>query len=163
MPVYLVILVGLVAVAAVFLHLTVHGRYFLALGSNERAARFAGVSVDLYKVMAYVLCSTLATLYSFLALMNSPSVQPSSIGQNVELIAIAGAVLGGCTLRGGEGTVYGMVVGTMIIQILMKLKSFWDIPDSAEGMMIGIILLAGITVDELLRRRDRARQPGPGG
>ena len=50
-----------------------------------------------------------------------------------------------------------MVVGTMIIQMLMNLKSFWDIPDSAEGMMIGIILLAGITVDELLRRHD-----GPG-
>lgn len=155
--VYLWILLVLVAIAAVFLHASVFGRYFVAIGSNERAARYSGVAVNFYKVLAYVLCSGLTALYSFLALMNAPSVAPSATGQNDELIAIAAAVLGGCSLRGGEGTVAGMVVGTMIIQILRMMNTFWGIPSAAEGMMIGVILLLGIILDELLRRRHAAR------
>jgi ribose transport system permease protein len=159
-PRYLIVLIVIALAVGVFLHLSVYGRYFLALGSNEKAARFAGIAVDRYKILAYVLCSFLTALYSFLALMYSPSIEPSAIGQYDELYAIAGAVLGGCTLRGGEGTAYGMVVGTMIMRILKKAIIFWDIPDIAEGVMIGLILLAGVAVDELLRRRDVNRQQG---
>jgi ribose transport system permease protein len=156
-PTYLYILAGLVALAGVFLHLSVYGRYFYALGSNEKAAQFSGIPVDNYKIFAYVLCSFFAALYSFLAVMKYPSVSPSNTGQNDELMAIAGAVLGGCTLRGGEGTVYGMVVGTMIIQILLMMNTFYRIPSAAEGMVVGFILLLGIILDELLRRRERAK------
>jgi ribose transport system permease protein len=157
LPVYLVILLALSGVGVIFLHFSVMGRYFVALGSNERAAQFSGIAVDFNKILAYVVCSALTAFYSFLALMKTPSVTPSNIGQNDELIAIAGAVLGGCTLRGGEGTIYGMVVGTMIIQILRMMNTFWGIPSAAEGMLIGIILLAGIILDELLRRHGGRR------
>jgi ribose transport system permease protein len=156
-PVYLWILAGLVVVGVVFLHFSVFGRYFVAIGSNERAALFSGIPTALYKVLAYVLCSVLTSVYAFLALMKAPSVAPSTIGQNDELMAIAGAVLGGCTLRGGEGTIYGMVAGTMIIQILRMMNTFWGIPSAVEGTMIGVILLCGIILDEVLRRRDRSR------
>jgi ribose transport system permease protein len=156
-PVYLVVLLALVVVGVVFLHFSVVGRYFIALGSNEQAARFSGIATDYYKVLSYVLCSALTALYSFLAVMNSPSVAPSSAGLGDELIAIAGAVLGGCSLRGGEGTIYGMIVGTLIIRLLLMMNTFWDIPSAAEGLMIGAILLAGITLDELLRRRESGR------
>ena len=160
-PVYLVIFLVLVLAAGVFLHYSVYGRYYFALGSNERAARFAGIAVDTYKISAYVLCSLLTGVYSYLFLMWTSSVEPASIGQNEELTAIAGAVLGGCSLRGGEGTIYGMVVGTIIIIILKMMINFWRIPDSVEGMMIGFILLLGIILDEVLRWRDGAR-PGHG-
>ena len=154
MPIYLVILLGLVAVAVVFLHFSVIGRYFVAIGSNEQAARFSGIPTGFYKILSYVLCSFLTAIYSFLAVMNSPSVAPSSAGQSDELIAIAGAVLGGCSLRGGEGTVYGIIVGTLIIRILSMMNTFWNIPSAVEGLMVGLILLMGITLDELLRRRE---------
>jgi ribose transport system permease protein len=156
-PVYLIILMGLVVWAVIFLHFSVVGRYFVALGSNEQAARFSGIATDFYKILAYVLCSLLTALYSFLAVMNSPSVAPSSAGQGDELIAIAGAVLGGCSLRGGEGTIYGMIVGTLIIRLLSMMNTFWNIPSAVEGLMIGMILLVGITLDELLRRRETGR------
>jgi ribose transport system permease protein len=159
LPVYLVILLGLSAGAVVFLHFSVVGRYFVALGSNEQAARYSGIPTDFYKVLSYVLCSLLTAVYSFLAVMNSPSVAPSTAGQGDELIAIAGAVLGGCSLRGGEGTVYGMIVGTLIIRILSMMNTFWNIPSAVEGLMIGLILLVGITLDELLRRREGGRGP----
>jgi len=154
-PVYLILLAFMALLASVFLHLSVHGRYFFAIGSNERAARFAGVNVDGHKIAAYMLCSMLTACYSFLALMKTSSLEPAAIGQNDELMAIAGAVLGGCTLRGGEGTVYGMIVGTMIIQILMMMNTFWAVPTELEGTMIGVILLLGVILDELLRRRER--------
>src|SRR5262249_55446604 len=80
-PVYLLILLALVAIGVVFLHFSVVGRYFVAIGSNEQAARFSGIPTDFYKILSYVLCSSLTALYSFLALMNSPSVAPSSAGQ----------------------------------------------------------------------------------
>jgi ribose transport system permease protein len=156
-PVYLLILLALVLLAIVFLHFSVAGRYFYALGSNEQAARFSGIPTDFYKIMSYVLCSLLTAVYSFLAVMNSPSVAPSSAGQGDELIAIAGAVLGGCSLRGGEGTVYGMIVGTLIIRLLSMMNTFWNISSAVEGIMIGFILLMGITLDELLRRRESGR------
>lgn len=156
-PIYLHILLVLVLVAGVFLHFSVAGRYFIALGSNEQAARYSGIATDFYKILAYVLCSLLTALYSFLALMNSPSVAPSSTGQGDELIAIAGAVLGGCSLRGGEGTVVGMVVGALIIRILSMMNTFWNIPSAVEGIMIGVILLLGITLDEVLRRREKGK------
>jgi ribose transport system permease protein len=157
LPVYLLVLLALVAIAVIILHFSVIGRYFVALGSNEQAARFSGIAVDFYKILAYVFCSLLIAVYSFLAVMNSPSVAPSSAGQGDELIAIAGAVLGGCSLRGGEGTVYGMIVGTLIIRILSMMNTFWNIPSAVEGIMIGMILLIGITLDELLRRREKAK------
>ena len=160
LPMYLWVLLGLVLVGSVFLHLSVIGRYFVAIGSNEKAARYSGINVTGYKILAYVICSTLTALYSFVALMKSPSVAPSTTGQNDELIAIAGAVLGGCTLRGGEGTIYGMIVGTIIIQILKMMNTFWSISSAVEGIMIGGILLLGIILDELLRRREQARGGG---
>ena len=157
LPIYLWVLAALIVVGTVVLHLSVLGRYFVAIGSNERAAQYSGIRIDAYKILAYVLCSSLTALYSFLALMKAPSVAPSDTGMGDELVAIAGAVLGGCTLRGGEGTIYGMVVGTMIIQILRMMNTFWQISSAVEGIMIGGILLLGVILDELLRRRERAR------
>lgn len=155
-PVFLVCFTGLVLVTGIFLHFSVYGRYYFALGSNERAARFAGIAVDSYKVSAYVVCSLLTGVYSYLSLMKMSSVEPSQIGEKDELMAIAAAVLGGCTLRGGEGSVFGMVVGTLIILILLMMRSYWRILDSVEGMMIGVILLLGIILDEVLRWRGNA-------
>jgi ribose transport system permease protein len=156
-PVYLVIFAGLVVIAVIFLHFSVVGRYFVALGSNEQAARFSGIPTDIYKILAYVLCSLLTAIYSFLAVIQATSVAPSSAGEGDELIAIAGAVLGGCSLRGGEGTIYGIVVGTLIIRLLNMMTTFWALPSAVEGFMIGLILLLGITLDELLRRRESGR------
>jgi ribose transport system permease protein len=157
LPVTLWILFGLSAVAGVFLHLSVPGRYFYVIGSNEKAARFSGISVDAYKILAYVLCSTLTALFSFLSLMKVPSVTPSNTGSFDELYAIAGAVLGGCSLRGGEGTVFGFLMGAAIIIILKSMGVFWEISDRWDGILIGSILLLGTILDEVLRRRGAVR------
>ena len=155
MAITFAILAVLILVCTVFLHFSVFGRYFVALGSNEQAARYAGINTDFYRILAYVLAALLTVVYAFLSLTKTPSVEPSATGVNDELVAIGSAVLGGCSLRGGEGTVYGMVVGALILVMLRMMTTFWRVSSSLEGIMIGCILLAGVIVDEILRRRQR--------
>lgn len=152
LPMSLVIFLGLAALATVFLHRSVYGRYMFAVGSNEQAARYSGIAVDRYRILAYVLCSTLAALFSILFLMEQNSVQPTETGSFFELYAIAGAVLGGCSLRGGEGSVLGVIMGTAILWILPNFTKMWGVPSELEYTVIGAALLIGALVDEGLRR-----------
>jgi ribose transport system permease protein len=151
-PVYLWVLLGLFLVATVFLHFTIYGRYFYAIGSNERAARFSGVNTNFYKILAYVLCSVFASIYALMHVVHYNTVQPSTTGNFLELYAIAGAVLGGCSLRGGEGTTVGMVIGTAIMRLLPNLTNMWEIPSTLEPTVIGAALLFCAILDEMLRR-----------
>jgi ribose transport system permease protein len=153
LPLSLLILLLLTAVATVFLHFSVYGRYLFAIGSNEQAARYSGIAVERCKVLAYVLCSSLAAFFGVLYLMEHNSSQPSQTGSFLELYAIAGAVLGGCSLRGGEGSVCGILIGTAILWILPNFTNMWGVPSALEYTVIGGALLAGAILDELLRRR----------
>ena len=152
LPIYLWLLLVLFAVATVFLHLTIYGRYFYAIGSNERAARYSGINVNFYKILAYVLCSMFASIYALMHVVKYNSVIPSTTGNFLELYAIAGAVLGGCSLRGGEGTTLGMLIGTAIMRLLPNLTNMWSIPSTLEPTVIGGALLACAILDEMLRR-----------
>jgi ribose transport system permease protein len=141
----------------VFLHLSVYGRYLYAIGFNEQAARYAGVPTDRYKILAYVCCSLLAGLAGVMFMLYLESANPSSIGQSFELYAIAGAVLGGCSLRGGEGMVAGMLLGTMVLPLLSNLCQFARIPSDVEYTVIGGALLLGTIADELIKRFKRRK------
>lgn len=158
LPVTFLILLGLLIVAGVFLHMSIYGRYLYAIGSNERAAQYSGIPIERYKVLAYVLCSTLAAFFGILYLMENNSAQPSATGNFMELYAIAGAVLGGCSLRGGEGTVFGMLIGASILTMLPNLTNMWGVPSSLEFTVIGGALLIGAVLDEWLRRRSTLRK-----
>ncbi len=155
-PMYIWLLLVLFVLATFFLHATVHGRYFFAIGSNERAARFSGINVDFYKIFAYVLCSTFAAIYAVMYVIHYNTVQPSATGNFMELYAIAGAVLGGCSLRGGEGTTIGMLIGTSILVLLPNLTNMWGIRDTLEPTIIGGALLICAVMDEFLRNRGKA-------
>jgi ribose transport system permease protein len=160
LPMPLIILALLLLLATVFLHFSVYGRYFFAIGSNERAARYSGIATDRYKILAYVLCSGLTAFFSILYLMEYNSAQPSGTGNFFELYGIAGAVLGGCSLRGGEGTVFGILVGTAILWILPNLTIMWGVSSSFEPFVFGCALLVGALLDEILRPRVGGRAPG---
>lgn len=135
-----------------FLKRTVYGRHLLALGNNERAARFSGIATDRLTILAYVLCSTLGGLAGILFTLDLNSVQPGSTGTFYELYAIAAAVLGGCSLRGGSGAVLGVIVGTAVMRCLYKAIVVLGIAQQWEMVIIGLALLAGVVFDELVRR-----------
>jgi len=160
-PFFILVLVAVLA--AVFLNKTIFGRYMLALGRNEEAARFSGINTDRMTIIAYVICTCMAALGGILFAVDSNSVAPSSFGNFFELYAIAAAVLGGCSLRGGEGGILGVVIGTAVMQTLYNLIVLMKISDTLEFAIIGMVILLGVIADEVIKRtvaRKRATQ-GP--
>lgn len=148
----LVLFLVLGALSYVALECMPFGRRVHALGYNEQAASYAGINTSAHKIACYVICSTLAALGGIMFLVKVPSAAPASAGNWYELYAITGAVLGGFSLRGGEGTVLGLALGTAILPLLRSLVIFAGIPSDLEFMVIGVALLLGTVADELMRR-----------
>ncbi|MDG1894158.1 MAG: ABC transporter permease [Fuerstiella sp.] len=151
-PVVFLILVVLGIAAAVFLNKTIYGRYLLALGRNEQAARFSGINTTKMIILAYVICSLISGLGGLLFALDYGSIQPDSFGNFYELYAIAAAVLGGCSLRGGEGSIFGIVLGAALMRLLMNSISMLGIDDQLEPTVIGFVILIGVIVDQLVKR-----------
>ncbi|MCC9601329.1 hypothetical protein LOC67_12300 [Stieleria sp. JC731] len=151
-PTPMLLMIGLAFLASVFLNRTVYGRYLLALGSNEEAARYSGINTKRMVVVAYVLCSLAAGLGGILFSLDVNSVQPSGFGEFYELYAIAAAVLGGCSLRGGEGNILGVVIGAAVMRVLYNAINILGISTKLEFAIIGIVILAGVIVDVVVKR-----------
>ncbi len=158
LPVPVVILLAVVVVSAVFLNLTIYGRYLLATGRNEQAARYSGINTHGITILAYVLCALLTGLGALLFLFDSNSIQPDRFGSFYELYAIAAAVLGGCSLRGGEGSVVGVVLGAALIPFLSNAIGLLGFPTRLEFAIIGVVILVSVIVDELFKRLGAARR-----
>ena len=159
-PFFLLVLAGVLA--ALFLNRTIWGRYLLALGRNETAARYSGIQIERMKILAYVLCSGTAGLGGILFALDVNSVQPAAHGNFYELYAIAAAVLGGCSLRGGEGSILGVVIGATVMRLLYNAINVSGIPTQLEFAIIGAVILAGVIADELIRRLAGRRRAGRG-
>lgn len=157
-PAQFVVMLTLAGVVAVFLHRSAFGRYWYAIGYNEQAARYAGVTVWRHKVAVFGVCSALAALAGVVRFLSAGSVAPSSEGQSYELYAITAAVLGGVSLRGGEGTAVGMVLGALVLPVVNTLMNFTECPPAWEPWIIGLILLFGTVADEFIRRRSRVNR-----
>jgi ribose transport system permease protein len=154
-PVQFVLMLVIAGVVAFFLHRTARGRHWYAIGYNEQAAKYAGVNVNRQKIVVYVICSALASLAGPLHLLDYSSLKADEAGNSYELQAITGAVLGGCSLRGGEGTLPGMVLGAMVVPLLNNLITLANFKNDAIPLIIGLTLLLATIVDEFVRRRSR--------
>jgi ribose transport system permease protein len=149
------------AIMAVVLHRSVFGRYLFAVGKNEEAARYSGIRTQSVVAAAYIISGALAGLSSIYLAMYTRSISPASHGNFYELYAIAAAVLGGCSLRGGEGSILGVVLGAILLQILQNLVNLLGIPSSLNFAVMGTVILIGVIADQQLTRlRDRRAQRG---
>ncbi len=140
------------ALAAIFLNRTIYGRYLLALGRNEEAARYSGINTGRMTILAYVISSALAGLGGVLFVLDVNSAQPVDFGNFYELYAIAAAVLGGCSLRGGEGTILGVIIGAALMQVLRNMITLVTTHNNIEFAIIGAVILFGVIADELVKR-----------
>ncbi len=161
-PMSFVIFVVAALIMGVVLHRSVLGRYLFAVGKNEEAARYSGIGTRAVIVSAYVICSGLAGISSIQFAMYTRSISPASHGTFYELYGIAAAVLGGCSLRGGEGSILGIALGAVLLQILQNLVNLLGIPSSLNFAVMGGVILAGVIMDGQLQRF-RARGAGRGG
>jgi ribose transport system permease protein len=152
-----IILIVTALVMGVVLHRSVYGRYLFAVGKNDEAARFSGINAELVTASAYVISGALAGLSAVLIAFYTNSISPAAHGSFYELYAIAAAVLGGCSLRGGEGSILGIVLGSILLQVLQNLVNLLGIPSSLNFAVMGAVILMGVLADQQLQRR-RARQ-----
>lgn len=158
-----IIVFAVVAVIAwVVLHRSVFGRHLFAVGKNEEAARYSGIRTNRVIIGAYVICSGLTALAAVYFAMYTRSISPSNHGNFYELYAIAAAVLGGCSLRGGEGSIIGVVLGVILLQVLQNLVNLLGIPSSLNFAVMGTVILFGVLADQqFVRFREHRRASRP--
>lgn len=173
-PYPLVIFIGVLLVAAYVLHFTVFGRYVYALGGNRDAAEYSGINVRRVETLTYVICAGLAGIAGvcYAAYIGQMSQQ---VGVAYEMYAIAAAVLGGCSLRGGEGTILGILIGSAVMRVIDNgINMFQFRYDDADGIhrtwrldpnwtfiIIGGVILVAVVLDQvvhIVQERRRVRR-----
>ncbi len=158
-PMPFVILLVVAVVMWFVLHRSVYGRYLLAVGRNEEATRFSGIDTRAVVTGSYVLVGALTGISGILFAFYTNSVSPSSHGNFYELYGIAAAVLGGCSLRGGEGSIIGIVIGTALLQVLQNLVNLLGIPSSLNFAVMGAVVLVGVLADQWFQSRQTRTSP----
>lgn len=148
--VYLILIAALAA--AFLLNRTLIGRYALAMGSNEEATHLSGVNVPRWKFRVYMLAGSFTGLAGVLMASRLASGKPD-VGQSYEMYAIAAAVLGGASLRGGKASVFGSVIGAILIATIRNGAVLMGIPDQWQKVLLGVVVLAAVYLDT--RRRDQ--------
>lgn len=151
LPVY--VLVAVIVPLGLFMRATVPGRYLYAIGSNLEAARYSGVRVNLLRTLSYVISAVLTAAAAVLEAADVGSVPPSSSGLAYEMYGITGAVLGGCALRGGQGSLIGVVIGIAILRVIKSAVIFLGISTYWTFAVTGLVLLAAVIVDSVIRQR----------
>jgi len=152
-PMTFIVMLVISAILWVVVHRSVYGRYLFAVGRNEEAARYSGINSKRIIASAYVVAGLLAGIAGILLAFYTNSISPSSHGESYELYGIAAAVLGGCSLRGGEGSVIGILLGTALLQVLQNLVNLLGIPSSLNFAVVGAVILLGVVTDEVIKNR----------
>src|SRR6266404_4201448 len=158
-PTPFVMLIVISVVMWVVLHRSVYGRYLFAVGRNETAARFSGINSSQIIASAYIILGLLAAISAIIFAFYTNSVSPSSHRNFFELYGIAAAVLGGCSLRGGEGSIIGILIGAALLQVLQNLVNLLGIPSSLNFAVMGAVILVGVLADQILQRRSARIKP----
>src|SRR4030095_10326347 len=158
MPMPCVLLILISVITWVVLHRSVYGRYLFATGRNAEAARYAGINTKGIVAAAYVISGALTAVSGIIIAFYTNSVSPANHGNAYELYGIAAAVLGGCSLRGGEGSVVGILIGTALLQVLRNLVNLLGIPSSLDFAVMGAVILIGVMADQIFTERRNRRQ-----
>ena len=149
----MLIFIGFFIMLAVLISNTRYGRYVYAIGSNEPGARQAGINTKLYTLITYMICSFCAALGALLFLGRAPYAK-SDYGQMWELDAIAAVVIGGTSLFGGRGSLWGTFMGVILLKLinngltLAQLNTFWQM------VVTGGIILVAVGIDIVRRAKD---------
>ncbi|HEX7335461.1 MAG TPA: ABC transporter permease, partial [Pyrinomonadaceae bacterium] len=157
-PMPFVLLLIISFITWIVLHRSVYGRYLFATGRNAEAARYAGINTNQIVTLTYVIAGVLTAISGIIFAFYTNSVSPANHGNAYELYGIAAAVLGGCSLRGGEGSVVGILIGTALLQVLRNLVNLLGIPSSLDFAVMGAVILIGVMADQIFTERRNRRQ-----
>jgi ABC-type branched-subunit amino acid transport system permease subunit len=154
------IFLTLAALAWLLLSRTVTGRHLYALGGNENAARLSGIQTDRLKWLAYCLSAILSSIAGIIYIGDQSVADPQTLGQGYELNAIAAAVVGGCSLQGGAGTIPGTVLGALFLRTVIDgvAKMFKQGADVYEGLIVGGVVVVAVALNQLRQAGRRGKR-----
>lgn len=147
-PVSVIMMFLIIIVGTFFASSTQIGRNIYAIGNNERAAALSGIRVESIKTLVYVICGVLCAFCGIVVAGNLHSAD-ASLGAGYETDVIAAVVIGGVSMNGGEGSIWGALIGAMIIGILknafilLRVSSYW------QSVVIGVVIIAAVTIDRV--------------
>jgi ribose transport system permease protein len=157
LPVPLLIVILTALLTHVLLKNTLPGRYCYAIGSNQEAARYAGIQVPRYQILFYTILGALTGLAGAIESSRLVTGQPTA-GEGYELRVIAAVVIGGGSLSGGQGTVIGTIIGSLIMGALANGANLLRINPFIQQIIIGSVIVLAVTFDEFQRRKLESSQ-----
>jgi ribose transport system permease protein len=150
-PLAVVLMLTLYAIAHIMMSRTIFGRYVYAVGGNGEAARLSGVPVRIMIVLAYTLSGLMAGLGGvIMASMLKSGVH--TFGNMYELYVIAAVVVGGTSLSGGEGKVLGTLIGALIIAVIQNGMNLTGVESTKQKIVLGFVILGAVLLDKLKKR-----------
>jgi ribose transport system permease protein len=156
LPINFIVLVILFVAATYYLSSTKGGRTIYAIGSNVEAARAAGLKVNLYSVLVYVLSGALSAVAAVMLSSRLMAIDPIA-GTGLELDTIAATVIGGASLFGGRGSVIGTFFGVLIMVLIRNGLNLLNVGPYWQGSAIGAIIIVAVMAERLLSKRSSAR------
>jgi ribose transport system permease protein len=151
-PFAILVFVATVVLAAIILGQTRLGRYTYAIGVNEEAVRLSGIATNRYKTLVYVISGLACGLAAVIHTSRLNSAEPVA-GTGYELDVIAAVVIGGTSLNGGRGSVWGTLIGALLITVINTAMALLNINPYYSGTVKGVILLAAVLLDRLREER----------
>lgn len=151
-PVMLLWILAVVIIFAFVTSSTVFGRYFYAVGGNEKATKLSGIDPRRVYFWAYFLMSALAGLSGLLVAARIGSVD-GNMGNTYEMDAIASCFIGGASAYGGSGTVGGVMVGAVLLGVINRGMSIYGLPDQWQYVVKGVVLLAAVIFDVVSNKK----------
>jgi ribose transport system permease protein len=152
LPVPVIWMIVVVAIASVVLTRTRFGRYVFALGGNEEAARLAGIATARVKTLVYVISGMCAAVVGFLYMARFSSGSPDTGTHDELLEAIAAVVVGGTSLMGGQGSILGTFFGALLIGLLYNAMNLIHVDSYLQKVVLGVVILLAVVLDELRKR-----------
>jgi len=151
-PVPVIVMVIVALIGSFILAKTYFGRQVFALGGNEEAARLAGVNIGRMKVLLFMICGFVSSITTVLLLSRVFAGQTIT-GQGLEFDCLTAALLGGVSFKGGEGTIFGLMVGIIIIGVLNNAMQLAQFPDFSQTVVKGAVLLIAVAFDVYQKNR----------
>ena len=152
-PTGLIVVIVAIIVMSIILNRTRIGRYIIAIGSNKEAARLSGVNVVKYQMSAYIISGFFAGLAGIAFVCStSSSVTPTS-GLGLELDAIGGAIIGGTSMKGGSGSIFGTFLGVLLLSVLKNGLPKIGLGQEWQNIITGLILVGAIWIDVLRNKK----------
>lgn len=152
LPIPFILMMIVFVIAAFAMNKTKFGRYVYAIGGNEKASVLAGIGVIKVKTIVYVICGFLAALTGVVYTSRLSSGVPS-LGEGYEMQAITAAVIGGASLAGGRGGIWGTLIGAVIIGVLNNALNLLQINSYYQEIVTGVVVLAAVLFDRFIQTR----------